>query len=215
MMRMICGLMLVGALVLSAASCHQSARMARRITETQRAVPIESPVVRRVVEAAIEQAQYTLYYDPAYVALEYPGGDVPLERGVCSDVLVRAFRKGGGVDLQKEVHEDMNRNFSAYPKKWGLKKTDANIDHRRVPNLMTYFERKKKALPLSTRAEDYLPGDVVAWELNDGLLHIGMVTNILSEATPPGYQIVHNIGGGARVEDALFSWKIIGHYRYF
>jgi uncharacterized protein len=215
MMRMICGLVLVAALILNVAACSRSARMARRITETHRTVPIESAVVRRVVEAAIEQTQVTLYYDPAYVALEYPGGDVPPERGVCSDVVVRAFRKGG-VDLQKEVHEDMNRSFSAYPKKWGLKKTDANIDHRRVPNLMTYFERKKKALALSTRAEDYLPGDVVAWELSDGgLLHIGIVTNILSEATTPGYQMIHNIGSGARVEDVLFSWKIIGHYRYF
>jgi uncharacterized protein len=216
MTRMICGLMLVTALVLNTAACQQSARTARRVTETHRTVPIESPVVRRVVEAAIEQTGYTLYYDPAYVALDYPGGDVPLERGVCSDVVVRAFRKGGSIDLQKEVHEDMGRNFNAYPKKWGLTKTDANIDHRRVPNLMTYFERKKKALALSKRAEDYLPGDVVAWELSEGgLLHIGMVTNILSEATTPGYQVVHNIGSGARVEDVLFSWKIIGHYRYF
>ena len=213
MMRMICGLMLGAAIIFNATACHQSARTARRITETHRTTPIESPLVRRVVEAAIEQTEYTLYYDPAYVGLDYPGGDVPPERGVCSDVLVRAFRKGG-VDLQKEVHEDMNRNFSAYPRKWGLTKTDANIDHRRVANLMTYFERKKKALAVSTRAQDYLPGDIVAWELSDGVLHIGMVTNILSEATS-GYQIVHNIGAGARVEDALFSWKVIGHYRYF
>jgi uncharacterized protein YijF (DUF1287 family) len=213
MRRMICSLALAATIIFAAAACHQSARTARRITETHRTTPIESPVVRRVVEAAIEQTEYTLYYDPAYVGLDYPGGDVPQERGVCSDVVVRAFRRGG-VDLQKEVHEDMNRSFSAYPKKWGLKKADANIDHRRVANLMTYFERKKKALALSTSAKDYLPGDVVAWELNDGLLHIGIVTNVLSEATT-GYQIVHNIGAGARVEDALFSWKIIGHYRYF
>ena len=214
MTRMICGLMLVAAIIFNVTACHQGARTARRITETHRTTPIKSPVVRQVVEAAIEQTQVTLYYDPAYVGLDYPGGDVPLERGVCSDVIVRAFRQGG-VDLQKEVHEDMNRNFSAYPKKWGLTKTDANIDHRRVANLMTYFERKKKALPISTTAQDYLPGDVVAWELSDGgLLHIGIVTNILSEATT-GYQIVHNIGAGARIEDALFSWKIIGHYRYF
>lgn len=214
MMKIVCGMMLVAALILNTAACSRIARTARRSTETHRTVPIESIVVRRVVEAAIEQTQHTFYYDPAYVRLEYPGGDVPLERGVCSDVVVRAFRKGD-VDLQKEVHEDMMRNFSAYPKKWGLTKVDANIDHRRVPNLMTYFGRKKKALSLSTRAEDYLPGDVVAWELSDGLLHIGIVTNILSEATTPGYQIVHNIGGGARVEDALFSWQVIGHYRYF
>jgi uncharacterized protein YijF (DUF1287 family) len=188
--------------------------MARRDAATQRLTAIESPVIKRVVGAAIEQTEYTIYYDPAYVRLDYPGGDVPAERGVCSDVIVRAFRKGAGVDLQKEVHEDMSRNFSAYPRKWGLTKTDANIDHRRVANLMTYFERKGKALAISAKPKDYVPGDVVAWELSDGLLHIGIVTNILSETTTD-YQIVHNISGGARVADALFSWKIIGHYRYF
>jgi uncharacterized protein YijF (DUF1287 family) len=215
MTRMLGSLALAASIILGAAACQQSARTARRVTDTHRTTPIKSPVVRQVVEAAIEQAQVTLYYDPAYVGLDYPGGDVPMERGVCSDVVVRAFRKGG-VDLQKEVHEDMNRNFAAYPKKWGLTKTDANIDHRRVANLMTYFERKKKALPISENAKDYLPGDVVAWELSDGgLLHIGIVTNILSEATPEGYQMAHNIGAGARIEDVLFAWKIIGHYRYF
>jgi uncharacterized protein YijF (DUF1287 family) len=213
MKRMIAGLVLTAAIILNLTACQQSARMARRITETRRTTPIESPVLKRVVEAAIEQTEYTLTYDPSYTSLDYPGGDVPLERGVCSDVIVRAFRKGG-VDLQKEVHEDMKRNFNAYPKRWGLKGPDANIDHRRVANLMTYFERKGKRLELSTEASNYLPGDVVAWELSAGVLHIGIVTNILSEATT-GYQIVHNIGGGAHIEDALFSWKVIGHYRYF
>ena len=212
MKRMISSLMLAAAIIVTSA-CHQSARTARRITETQRTTPIESPVIKRVVEAAVGQTEYTLTYDPSYTSIEYPGGDVPLERGVCSDVIVRAFRKAD-VDLQKEVHEDMQRNFNAYPKRWGLTKPDANIDHRRVANLMTYFERQGKRLDLSTRAKDYLPGDVVAWELSEGVLHIGIITNILSEATT-GYQIVHNIGAGARVEDALFSWKIIGHYRYF
>ena len=214
MMRVLCALMLASAVFLTTA-CQQSAWTARRVQTTQRTSAIESPVIRRVVEAAVEQTEYTLYYDPAYVRLDYPGGDVPAERGVCSDVIVRAFRKGAGVDLQKEVHEDMKRTFSAYPRKWGLTKTDANIDHRRVANLMTYFERKGKALAISAKAKDYLPGDVVAWELSDGLLHIGIVTNILSETTTDAYQIVHNIGGGARVEDRLFSWKVIGHYRYF
>jgi uncharacterized protein YijF (DUF1287 family) len=214
MMRMICGLMLAVAAVIFTGACQQSAWTARRDATTERTTAIESPVIRRVVEAAVEQTKYTLYYDPAYVGLDYPGGDVPAERGVCSDVIVRAFRKGAGVDLQKEVHEDMSRNFSAYPRKWGLTKTDANIDHRRVANLMTYFERKGKALAINAKPTDYLPGDVVAWELSDGLLHIGIVTNILSETTTC-HQIVHNIGGGAKVEDALFSWKIIGHYRYF
>jgi hypothetical protein len=206
------GLMLAAAIILNLA-CHQNARTARSTLAAERTTPIESPVVKRVVEGAVEQAQYTISYDPSYVSLDYPGGDVPLERGVCSDVIVRAFRKAE-VDLQKEVHEDMSRSFNAYPKRWGLTKPDANIDHRRVANLMTYFERQGKQLATSTRAKDYLPGDVVAWELSEGVLHIGIVTNILSEATS-GYQIVHNIGGGARIEDALFSWKIIGHYRYF
>jgi uncharacterized protein len=210
---MIASLILTAAVILNLTACHQSARMSRRITETRRTTPIESPVVKRVVEAAIEQTEYTLTYDPSYTSIDYPGGDVPSERGVCSDVIVRAFRKGD-VDLQKEVHEDMKRNFNAYPKRWGLKGPDANIDHRRVANLMTYFERKGKRLELSLKAKDYLPGDVVAWELSPGVLHIGLVTNILSEAID-GYQVVHNIGGGAHVEDALFSWKVIGHYRYF
>jgi uncharacterized protein YijF (DUF1287 family) len=212
MMRVMVSLLVVATL-LYATACHQRARMARRITETHRSVPIASPVVRRVVEGAIEQTEYTLTYDPSYTSIDYPNGDVPLERGVCSDVIVRAFRKVG-VDLQREVHEDMSGNFDAYPKRWGLTKPDPNIDHRRVANLMTYFARQGKSLPLSTKAKDYLPGDVVAWELSERVLHIGMVTNILSEATD-GYQIVHNIGAGARVEDALFSWKVIGHYRYF
>ncbi len=212
MARMVCSLILAAAVIFTAA-CHRNAGTTRRMTTAQRTTAINSPTVKQVVEAAIGQTQYTLSYDPAYVGLDYPGGDVPPEKGVCSDVIVRAFRRGG-VDLQKEVHEDMKQSFSAYPKKWGLTKPDANIDHRRVANLMTYFERKGTALPVSKEPKDYLPGDVVAWELSDGVLHIGMVTNILSEATK-GYQIVHNIGAGARVEDALFSWRIIGHYRYF
>ena len=172
-----------------------------------------SPVVREMVEAAVEQTAYTVSYDPSYVRLDYPGGDVPLESGVCSDVIVRAFRKVG-VDLQREVHEDMRANFSVYPKKWGLARPDPNIDHRRVPNLMTFFERRGKAQAISARAEDYLPGDVVAWDLSGGVLHIGIVTNNWSDATR-NYLIVHNIGSGARVENVLFSWRIIGHYRYF
>ena len=138
---------------------------------------------------------------------------MPSDRGVCSDVIVRAFRKAG-VDLQKEVHEDMTLNFSAYSNKWGAKRPDSNIDHRRVPNLMTYFDRKGKSLPITNKREDYLPGDVVAWDLGGGLLHIGMVSNTKTWLTR-NYMIVHNIGAGARLEDVLFSWKIIGHYRYF
>ncbi|MBD0370396.1 MAG: DUF1287 domain-containing protein [Pyrinomonadaceae bacterium] len=172
-----------------------------------------SPTIRRVVEDAIDQTRYTVSYDPSYVKLNYPGGDVPLDRGVCSDVIVRSFRKVG-VDLQKEVHEDMASSFNAYPKKWGLAKPDANIDHRRVPNLMTFFERKGKALAVTNSGADYQPGDVVTWDLGGGITHIGLVTNLWSDDTG-NYLIAHNIGGGVRLENVLFSWRITGHYRYF
>lgn len=183
------------------------------VNSTQQTSPVHSLTVQRVIEAAVEQTRYTHNYDPSYTKIAYPNGDVPLDRGVCSDVVIRAFRRVG-VDLQKEVHEDMGQHFSAYPRGWGLTKPDSNIDHRRVPNLMTYFKRRSKALPLSTRGSDYLPGDIVAWKLTNGLLHIGIVTNILSEGSDR-YKVVHNIGAGARIEDVLFSWEVIGRYRYF
>jgi uncharacterized protein len=167
----------------------------------------------KLIAAAIEQVGVTTEYDPAYVKLAYPNGDVPLKTGVCADVIVRAFRHVA-IDLQKELHEDMKRNFAKYPKKWGLRATDANIDHRRVPNLMTWFDRQGKALPLSQDAQDYLPGDVVAWDLGNGLTHIGLVSDIKAEGTNR-YLIVHNIGAGAQLEDRLFEWKVIGRYRYF
>jgi uncharacterized protein YijF (DUF1287 family) len=136
-----------------------------------------------------------------------------MQTGVCSDVVIRAFRKVN-IDLQKEVHEDMTKSFAQYPNKWGLKRPDTNIDHRRVPNLMTYFKRQGKALAITTNAQDYLPGDIVAWDLGGGITHIGMMTNLLSD-TAKTYNVVHNIGAGARIENVLFNWKIIGHYRYF
>lgn len=175
-------------------------------------VAVDSPTVRKLIDAALSQTEVTRYYDPAYVKIPYPGGDVPTERGVCTDVVIRAFRKTG-VDLQKEVHEDMAANFSAYPKKWGLNRPDTNIDHRRVPNLMTFFKRKGKAVAVTDDAKNYLPGDIVAWDLGGGILHIGVVTNVRAEEAR--LKFVHNIGYGARLEDILFSWKIIGHYRYF
>lgn len=165
------------------------------------------------MENALEQTRYTVIYDPSYVKLNYPGGDLPIEKGVCADVIVRAFRKGG-IDLQREVHEDMAGNFSSYPKRWGLSRPDTNIDHRRVPNLMTYFNRKRKALQITRDPKDYLPGDVVAWDLGNGLLHIGIVVNRRSPESQ-NYHIVHNIGAGAKQEDVLFAWPIIGHYRFF
>src|SRR5690606_6598201 len=141
-------------------------------------------------------------------------GDVPRETGACTDVVIRAFRNAG-VDLQKEVHEDMRANFRAYPQKWGLTRTDTNIDHRRVPNLQVFFERKRKALPISADPSSYQPGDVVSWDLNGkGLTHIGIVSHIKDKATGSP-MIIHNIDSGTRLEDRLFEWKITGHFRYF
>jgi len=178
------------------------------------AVSVEvKTALRPVIESALAQTEQTTIYDPAYVRLTYPGGDLPVERGVCADVIVRAFRKGG-VDLQKEVHEDMRRDFAAYPKRWGLRAPDTNIDHRRVPNLMTYFKRRGKSLPITSDAKDYEPGDVVAWDLGGGQTHIGLVVN-LRPREGGRYYVVHNIGAGARLEDVLFAWRQIGHYRYF
>lgn len=166
----------------------------------------------RLAAAALERTQHAVVYDPAYVVIDYPGGDVPADRGVCSDVVIRAYRVLG-LDLQKLVHEDMKRNFRRYPQKWGLKRPDKNIDHRRVPNLQRFFKRQGAGLPISKKVEDYQVGDVVAWDLNGkGLTHIGVV--VAPPGKPDERWIVHNIGQGPKLEDALFDWKIIGHYRY-
>jgi uncharacterized protein len=175
--------------------------------------PNSPPELKQLIEGAVAQTRVTRNYDPSYVKLSYPGGDVPEETGVCSDVVVRAFRKIG-IDLQKEVHEDMVREFASYPQKWGLHAPDSNIDHRRVPNLMTYFARTNKAVPITSSAADYLPGDIVTWKLNEGTDHIGLVTDLWSESEHRCL-IVHNIGAGAQVDDVLFAWPITGHYRYF
>jgi uncharacterized protein YijF (DUF1287 family) len=172
-----------------------------------------SPFLDRLVVAAIERTRHEVRYDPTYFVIAYPGGDVPAEVGVCTDEVIRAYR-AVGVDLQKEVHEDMARNFQLYPKKWGLSKPDTNIDHRRVPNLRVFFSRKGQQLPVTADAKDYRPGDIVTWDLGNGLTHIGIVVNVASEADKNRFQIVHNIGAGPRMEDVLFNWKITGHYRY-
>jgi len=169
--------------------------------------------LQRVIAAARAETQVTRFYDPSYVKLSYPGGDPPPDRGVCSDVIIRAFR-AGGVDLQREVHEDMARHFASYPHLWGLRTPDPNIDHRRVANLMVFFQRRGKAMPITDKAEDYRPGDVVAWDLGGGLLHLGIVVDERLSPTGP-HSLVHNIGAGARLEDVLFDWRILGHYRYF
>lgn len=182
-------------------------------TPTQQRPSSGSPFLDKLVEAAIARAQEKVRYDPTYFKIEYPNGDVPAEVGVCTDEVIRSYRKVG-VDLQREVHEDMRSNFALYPKKWGLKKPDTNIDHRRVPNLMVFFERQGAALPVTANAQDYKPGDVVTWDLGNGLTHIGIVVNIPSEADANRLLIEHNIGAGPQIEDVLFSWKITGHYRY-
>ena len=182
-------------------------------TETRPLPDKSSPNLKLVIDGAVEQVGKTTGYDPSYQKLDYPNGDVPIETGVCSDVIVRAFRKAG-VDLQKDVHEDMKSNFSVYPTRWGLKGPDSNIDHRRVPNLQTFFDRKGKSLETTSGSENFLPGDIVTWDLGGGIDHVGIVTNVWFKPTER-YLIVHNIGGGTRMEDSLFSWKITGHYRYF
>jgi uncharacterized protein YijF (DUF1287 family) len=161
----------------------------------------------KIAAAARQQVGVTRIYDPSYAAIRYPGGDVSPERGVCADVVIRAFR-GAGVDLQQEVHRDMQAHFPVYPRLWGLSAPDANIDHRRVPNLMTFFERHGKARPLR---DAYEPGDVVAWRLPNGLYHVGVVSSVRGARD---YLVVHNIGYGARNEDVLRAWTIIGHYRW-
>jgi uncharacterized protein YijF (DUF1287 family) len=169
--------------------------------------------LRKFSAAALERTQHVVRYDAAYVRIPYPGGDVPSATGVCTDEVIRAYRTMG-IDLQKEVHEDMAANFSAYPTRWRRQAPDTNIDHRRVPNLMVFFSRKGEALPITSRAEDYAPGDLVTWELGGGATHIGMVVD-KKTFFAGRYMIVHNIGAGPKLEDVLFSWKITGHYRYF
>jgi uncharacterized protein YijF (DUF1287 family) len=170
---------------------------------------------QRLVAAAIERTHHVVRYDPAYVRIPYPGGDVPADTGVCTDEILRSYRSVG-VDLQKEVHEDMAQNFNLYLRKWRwlTKGPDSNIDHRRVPNLMGFFARKGESLALSGRAEDYAPGDIVTWDLGGGVPHVGLVVDQKS-AQSGRYMIVHNIGQGPRMEDVLFNWKVTGHYRYF
>jgi len=163
-------------------------------------------------DAAIELTHQKVIYDPAYYVIDYPNGDIPEGRGVCSDVIIRAYRKTG-IDLQKKVHEDMTLHFSEYPQRWGLSKPDRNIDHRRVPNLMTFFSRKGEELPMDKIANLYMPGDIVCWDLGGGVQHIGLVVNSKS-ADGKRYLIVHNIGAGQVMEDCLFNFKIIGHFRY-
>lgn len=164
---------------------------------------------KRISDAALSIVDPNIIYDPTYFNIDYPNGDVPAGKGVCTDVVIRTFRKLG-VDLQKEVHEDMITHFSLYPNIWGLSKPDSNIDHRRVPNLMVYFNRFGNEKSIK---DDYMPGDIVCWRLGNGMTHIGMVVDKKSTDNKR-YKIVHNIGGGQVVEDVLFAFEIIGHYSF-
>jgi uncharacterized protein YijF (DUF1287 family) len=171
--------------------------------------------LRKLAAAAEERSRHAVRYDPAYVRIPYPGGDVPGDTGVCTDEVIRAYR-AVGVDLQKEVHEDMEQNFAAYPRRWRWLSAhpDTSIDHRRVPNLMVFFGRKGETLANGQRSEDYAPGQLVTWDLGGGVAHIGIVVGQRS-AMSGRYMVLHNIGQGPKIEDVLFRWKITGHYRYY
>jgi len=166
----------------------------------------------KLSDVTSELTKQKVVYDPTYFNISYPNGDVPSDKGVCTDVVIRAYRKLG-IDLQKEVHEDMKANFQKYPKNWGLKHPDKNIDHRRVPNLMVFFTRYGQVKPITDKPEDYSPGHIVCWNLGGAVTHIGLVVNKKS-ADGKRYLIVHNIGGGQVLADCLFEYKIIGHYTY-
>lgn len=166
---------------------------------------------KKLSDASISIINPAIEYDPAYFTIPYPNGDVPKDKGVCTDVVIRAYRKLG-IDLQKEVHDDMKKNFGKYPKAWGLKTTDSNIDHRRVPNLEVFFERLGERLPTTNNPLDYKPGDIVTWMLPGRHTHIGIVVN---KKAPSGrYMLVHNIGSGQVMEDVIFEYTMRGHYRY-
>lgn len=170
--------------------------------------------IAKFINAAKERTSHHVRYDGSYFQISYPNGDVPANVGVCTDVVIRSFRKAG-IDLQKRVHEDMLAHFDQYPSKriWGLTRPDANIDHRRVPNLQVFFTRFGTVLPVTSNPKDYHAGDLVTWMLPGNLPHIGIV---IDKKSSDGERplIVHNIGGGPRIDDMLFDYPITGHYRY-
>ena len=172
----------------------------------------QNPFFNRLADSTFTLTRQKVQYDPSYFRIPYPNGDVPENKGVCTDVIIRAYRKMG-IDLQKKLHEDIKKNFDKYPKIWGMKRPDTNIDHRRVPNLMVFFSRFGKAFKISTDPQDYLPGDIVCWDLGKGIKHIGIVVKEKS-ADDRRSMVVHNIGKGQVAEDCLFNFTIIGHYRY-
>ncbi len=199
--------LLAGALLAGALLLVTPASLARQSTPAHSPAP---PPSHPLVQAARSQVGVTVVYDPAYVRLDYPGGDVPIARGVCTDVVVRALRSQG-VDLQQRIHQDKRAHPSAYPARWRHLPADAHIDHRRVPNQMTWFTRQGWSRAATRERADYLPGDIVAWDLGGGLLHIGIVSDRKqADGTP---LILHNIARGTREEDLLLKYRIIGHYR--
>ena len=199
-------------------SCKEESKLTEIFVLNQKEITqdisIENPksFAEKLSNAALSIIDPDVIYTPAYVGIKYPNGDVPAKTGVCTDVIIRAYRKLG-IDLQKEVHEDMKANFVLDPKTWGLKSTDKNIDHRRVPNLEVFFGRKGEKLKVTQNASEYETGDLVTWMINGKMPHIGIVTHKKS-ADGKRNLIVHNVGGGQVLEDCLFSWEIVGHFRY-
>ena len=193
-------------------SCQEKQRNTLAINESEQTTV--KTFEEKLSEAAISIIDPSIDYDPAYFSIKYPNGDIPANKGVCTDVIIRTYRKLN-IDLQKEVHEDMIANFSKYPnlKKWGMKKTDTNIDHRRVPNLEVFFERRGTKLPVTQNPADYKTSELVTWMINGKLPHIGIITNKKSEDGKRNL-IVHNVGGGQVLEDCLFEYEIVGHYSY-
>ena len=175
---------------------------------------LQASKVDKFVESAMASTQMAIEYDPGYFKIKYPLGDVPKNKGVCTDVVIRSYR-AIGIDLQELVHKDMQANFHLYPKIWGLKSTDTNIDHRRVPNLQVFFKRFGTSLPITCNPKNFQPGDIVAWDIGDNLFisHIGIVVNTYAPNSKIR-MVVHNIGAGPQCENVLFGYKIIGHYRY-
>lgn len=207
------------AFLLSFSSCNKQETLSDStilISEKQEISSIENPnsFAEKLSNAAIQIIDKDVVYTPDYVKLKYPNGDVPSKTGVCTDLIIRAYRKLN-IDLQKEVHEDMVANFTKYPnlKKWGLKTTDKNIDHRRVQNLEVFFGRKGKTLSITQNANNYKTGEIVTWMIHDKLPHIGIITHLKSKDGKRNL-IVHNVGNGQVLEDCLFSYTIVGHFQY-
>jgi uncharacterized protein YijF (DUF1287 family) len=194
---------MIGATALVLAGCGSRAAAQARAA---------SPRAQQLIAAARRQLGVTLSYDPTYTRLGYPGGDVPRSKGVCTDVVIRAYRDAFAVDLQREVHQDMAGHFAAYPRRWGLKRADRNIDHRRVPNLETYWTRKAARLALPARQEEWQPGDLFTMLIDGRLPHTGIISDRVASNGNP--LVIHNIGAGAREEDSLFAHRLTGRFRW-